>query len=40
MRAESRANKNFAQGDAIRSQLAQMGILLEDRADGTIYKFA
>jgi cysteinyl-tRNA synthetase len=39
MRAEARADKNFAQADAIRKQLTELGIVLEDRPDGTIYKF-
>lgn len=38
MRAEARTRKDFAQSDAIRNRLAEMGITLEDRADGTIYK--
>jgi cysteinyl-tRNA synthetase len=38
MRAEARTRKDFAQSDAIRNRLAEMGVTLEDRADGTIYK--
>jgi len=38
MRAEARIAKNFAQADQIRDRLAEMGIVLEDRADGTVYK--
>ncbi len=40
MRAEARAEKNFAQADQIRDRLAEIGIVLEDRPDGTVYKLA
>ncbi|MEM8946750.1 MAG: cysteine--tRNA ligase [Planctomycetota bacterium] len=35
LRAEARANKNFATADAIRDGIGPLGILLEDRAGGT-----
>jgi cysteinyl-tRNA synthetase len=35
LRQEARAGKNFALADRIRDGLAQVGITLEDRADGT-----
>jgi cysteinyl-tRNA synthetase len=35
LRAESRAAKNFAVADGIRKGLTEIGITLEDRADGT-----
>src|SRR3954453_11735520 len=35
LRQEARASKNFALADRIRDGLAQIGITLEDRADGT-----
>jgi cysteinyl-tRNA synthetase len=35
LRADSRAAKDFAMGDAIRNQLAAIGVTLEDRAGGT-----
>ena len=38
MRAQARANKNWAESDRIRDQLAAIGVVLEDRADGTIWK--
>jgi len=38
MRAQARANKNWAESDRIRDELAKIGIILEDRADGTIWK--
>lgn len=38
MRAQARANKNFAESDRIRDQLAAIGVILEDRPDGTIWK--
>ncbi len=38
MRAQARAEKNYARSDEIRDELAGMGIILEDRADGTIWK--
>lgn len=38
MRAQARTNKDYATGDQIRDQLAALGVTLEDRADGTIWK--
>ena len=38
MRAQARIDKDYARSDQIRDQLADMGIVLEDRADGTIWK--
>jgi len=38
MRAQARIDKDYARSDQIRDQLAAMGIILEDRADGTIWK--
>ncbi len=35
LRQTSRANKDFATGDAIRDRLAELGVTLEDRAGGT-----
>ena len=40
LRAEARASKNFALADAIRNGLTEIGITLEDRADGTIWRKA
>jgi cysteinyl-tRNA synthetase len=38
MRAQARVNKNYAESDRIRDELAKIGVLLEDRADGTIWR--
>jgi cysteinyl-tRNA synthetase len=38
MRAQARANKNYAESDRIRNELANIGITLEDRADGTVWR--
>jgi cysteinyl-tRNA synthetase len=38
LRAAARKNKDYAAGDAIRNRLAEIGIILEDRPDGTIWK--
>ena len=40
MRAQARADKDYARSDQIRDQLAALGIVLEDRADGTIWKLS
>jgi cysteinyl-tRNA synthetase len=37
-RAEARANKDFAEADRVRDQLAGLGVTLEDRPDGTIWR--
>ena len=39
-RTQARANKDFAEADRIRDGLAEKGILLEDKADGTIWRRA
>ncbi|MCU0513743.1 MAG: cysteine--tRNA ligase [Anaerolineae bacterium] len=38
MRAQARLNKNYAESDRIRQELARVGVLLEDRADGTLWR--
>lgn len=38
IRAQARQNKDWATSDQIRDQLKKLGISLEDRADGTIWK--
>ncbi|MEJ2149901.1 MAG: cysteine--tRNA ligase [Chloroflexota bacterium] len=38
MRADARQAKEYARSDQIRDRLAGLGIVLEDRPDGTIYK--
>ncbi len=38
LRAQARANKDWATSDRIRDQLAELGVMLEDRADGTIWR--
>lgn len=38
LRAQARANKDWATADQIRNQLKDLGVVLEDRADGTIWK--
>lgn len=37
LRAEARANKDFATSDKIRDQLLEMGIQLKDGRDGTSF---
>lgn len=37
VRADARKGKNFATADGIRKGLAEIGITLEDRADGTVW---
>ena len=37
MRNEARANKDFAQSDFIRNQLASLGITLKDGKEGTTF---
>lgn len=38
MRAQARTHKNYAESDRIRDELLKLGVVLEDRADGTIWK--
>ncbi|MCB8962842.1 MAG: cysteine--tRNA ligase [Ardenticatenales bacterium] len=38
LRAQARANKDWATSDTIRNRLSELGITLEDRPDGTIWK--
>ncbi len=38
LRAEARAKKDWATGDTIRNRLKELGVVLEDRPDGTIWK--
>ncbi len=38
VRANARANKDWATSDKVRDQLKGLGVALEDRADGTIWK--
>jgi cysteinyl-tRNA synthetase len=38
LRAEARAKKDWATGDTIRNRLKELGVVLEDRSDGTIWK--
>ncbi len=38
LRNQARANKDWATADVIRNRLKELGVLLEDRADGTIWK--
>lgn len=38
LRAEARAAKDYETSDRIRYQLSELGIILEDRPDGTVYK--
>jgi cysteinyl-tRNA synthetase len=39
-RNQARKEKNWEKADQIRNQLADMNIILEDRADGTIWKIS
>ncbi len=40
MRAQARAQRDYARSDQIRDQLLALGISLEDRADGTLWKLS
>ena len=40
LRAAARKNRDFATADAIRDQLAGIGVSLEDRPDGTVWKMS
>jgi len=37
-RADARRNRDFAEADRIRDELADNGVILEDKADGTIWR--
>lgn len=38
MRLQARKAKNWAESDRLRDELAKIGVILEDRADGTVWK--
>ena len=38
LRNQARANKEWSTADTIRNRLKELGVVLEDRADGTIWK--
>ncbi len=38
LRSEARAAKNWKESDRLRDELAALGVILEDRADGTVWK--
>ena len=38
LRMESRKKKDFATADKIRDSLAAIGVVLEDRKDGTVWR--
>jgi len=38
MRGQARADRDYARSDQIRDQLAALGVMLEDRVDGTIWR--
>ena len=38
LRKSAREQKNFALADAIRKGLTEIGVTLEDRADGTLWR--
>jgi cysteinyl-tRNA synthetase len=38
MRAKARAGRNFAESDRIRDELAKLGVILEDRPTGTVWR--
>ncbi len=40
LRTTARDNKDYATSDAIRNQLTEIGVVLEDRPDGTIWKIS
>ncbi len=40
MRAKARENKFWEESDRIRDRLAELGVILEDRADGTAWRIA
>jgi cysteinyl-tRNA synthetase len=38
MRMQARKSKNWAESDRLRDELAKIGVILEDRPDGTVWK--
>ncbi len=40
LRKQARVNKQYAVSDQIRDRLADLGVVLEDRAEGTVYRIA
>ncbi|HYO89406.1 MAG TPA: cysteine--tRNA ligase [Candidatus Limnocylindrales bacterium] len=38
LRMQARKSKNWAESDRLRDELAKIGVVLEDRADGTVWK--
>jgi cysteinyl-tRNA synthetase len=40
LRAAARKNKDYRTGDAIRNRLAEIGVVLEDKPDGTVWKIS
>jgi cysteinyl-tRNA synthetase len=40
MRARARENKYWEESDRIRDRMAELGVILEDRADGTAWRIA
>jgi cysteinyl-tRNA synthetase len=38
LRREARASKDWATSDKIRDELTELGVTLEDRPDGTVWK--
>jgi|FLYN01.1.fsa_nt_gi cysteinyl-tRNA synthetase len=38
LRARARASKNYAESDRIRDELAKLGVILEDRPTGTVWR--
>lgn len=38
LRAQARANRDFGTADRIRARLAELGVTLEDRPDGTVWR--
>jgi cysteinyl-tRNA synthetase len=38
MRAKARASRNFADSDRIRDELTRLGVVLEDRPEGTVWR--